>query len=349
MLVATRGPQARTVLRELSAITPRPVFVSGMPGISIPATRKALFFRAQADLFVLHARREVREFGALAARNGWHPRLALASLPFAARGIPEPRTPTGTDLVFAVQSIVPLAVDDRRRVARMLLAAAEARPDRRVVVKVRAAAGERQTHDEEHPIPELVAAEAARAGRAVPPNLVVSSVAMSTALDTAEGLVTVSSTAIIEAIARGIPVIALDTFGIDDRLINPVFEGSGLFAGEDAVVGRAFRHPDPGWLDDAYFHPHTDDELVPRLRELVAARRSGGLPARAELPVRGGALRRAWQRRLAFPGHDGGVRGLALDVIGHPLRFGARVLRRVTSLLRTPTRTPVQAARDQTP
>ena len=310
------------------------MLVSGLPGISIPATRKALIFRHQADVFVVHSHREVREFRALAAQNGSNRRIALASLPFAAQaGVPEPAAPGGTDLVFAVQSIVPVELADRRRVARLLLRAADAMPERRVVVKVRAVAGERQTHDEAHPIPELIAAEATAAAGRCPTNLVVSSASMSAALDSAEGLVTVSSTAAIEAIARGIPVIALDVFGVSDALINTVFSGSGLFGGEDEVIGRRFRHPSPTWLSDNYFHRGGDD-LHERMTELVAARRADELVPRDDLPVVGGSIRHRWQRGRAFPGSERSVRGLLVAVVGYPARAVAVASRRVTKPIR---------------
>jgi len=345
VLVATRGPQARVILRELAELDPRPVLVSGLPGISIPATRKALYFRHQADLFVVHSHREVREFRALAARNGWNRSIALASLPFASTDRASGgTTPRGTDLVFAVQSVVPAEPAERRRIARMLLRAAEATPDRRVVVKVRALAGERQTHDEHHPIPELIEAEAAASGHAVPANLVVSSVSMSTALDSAEGLVTVSSTAAIEAIARTIPVVALDTFGVSDALINPVFTGSGLFGGEDDVVGRRFRNPSPRWLYDDYFHPPADDDLHDQLAELVAARRRDELARRDDLPVNGGTMRRRWQRGRAFPGSERSIQGLLIALVGYPSRAVVVAARRITKPIRARLR-----ASDQTP
>lgn len=345
VLVATRGPQARVIMRDLARLEPRPVLVSGLPGISIPASRKALSFRHQADLLVLHSHREVREFRALAARNAWTRLVALASLPFAARGgAPEHTQPGGTDLVFAVQSLVPAELAERRQVARMLLRAAEATPERRVVVKVRAVAGERQTHDEAHPIPDLIAAEVASSGRRMPANLIVSSASMATALDSAEGLVTVSSTSAIEAIARGIPVIALETFGVSDALINPVFSGSGLFGGEDDVIGRRFRHPSPRWLHDNYFHSGADDDLHRHLADLVAARRAGELAPRDALPVAGGRMRLRWQRGLAFPGSERGIRGVLVAAVGHPARAVVVGTRRITKPIRVRLR-----ASDQTP
>jgi hypothetical protein len=327
VLVGTRGPVARVLIRIAAELEPRPVVVTGLPGISIPATRKALMFRRQADLFVLHSRREIRDFTALARANGWDHRFALATLPF----VEVPRETVGaggTDLVFAAQAVVPRVRADRLRVARLLRDAAVAEPGRRVVVKVRAVKGERQTHDEHDGYPELLA----ELGR-MPGNLVVSSEPMSAALDTAEGLVTISSTAAIEAIARGIPIIALDVFGVSDALINPVFEGGGVFAGEAAVIGREFRMPVPGWFDDNYFHAVSADDLVTRVDKLVTARRRGRLAPRPTPVQRGGRLRLAWERRRAFGDSDRSLSGAIALLIGVPARAAlilARRLRRRT-------------------
>jgi hypothetical protein len=320
VLVATRGPVARVLIRIAARLTPRPVIVSGLPGISVPATRKALLFRLQADLFVLHSKREIREFTALSTENGWDVRFALATLPFVERG--RDRS-AGTDLVFAAQAVVPADRADRRRVAQLLLHAAEAEPDRRVIVKLRATRTERQTHDETDGYPELLA----ELGR-LPENLIVSTEPMSRALDTAEGLVTISSTAAIEAIARGIPVIALDTFGVSDELINPVFAGSGVFAGEAAVIGREFRAASADWFADNYFHDASRNTLVPRLQKLVRDRQLGRLEPRLMPERAGGALRQAWDRRRAFGAADRSLSGAFAIAVGVPLRTGVILMRR---------------------
>jgi len=171
----------------------------------------------------------------------------------------------------------------------------------------------------------------------VPANLVVSAAPMADALATAEGLVTVSSTAAIEALARRIPVIALDTFGIRRSLINPVFRGSGLFGGRDAVVARDFRHPDPAWLDDNYFHEPAADDWARTLGHLVAGRRAGRLEPRSSSLPRGGRLRAAWDRKRAFGDADRSWGGKVALVVGTPLRGAVRwknrVARRARGLL----------------
>jgi len=323
VLVAVRGPVAAVLIRMIAELPDRPVIVTGLPGISIPATRKALAFRRQADLFVLHSRREIREFTLMSREYGWTHRFALATLPFV-----EERTgANGTDLVFAAQAVVPRPVDDRTRVLEVLIAAARARPDRRVVIKVRGLAGERQTHDEQASYPDLL-----EQVPDAPANLVVSTAPMSAALDDAEGLMTISSTAAIEAIARGIPVIALDSFGVSAKLINPVFEGSGLFGDERAVVRREFRHPEPAWLDDNYFHPEEADDVAVQLGALVAARRQGVLPAREPARKAGGKLRLAWDRKRAFGDADRTVSGAVALAVGTPARATLIAARKVKRL-----------------
>ena len=324
VLVATPGPIAMVLMRMVAEVSPRPVLVAGLPGISIPTTRKALLYRRQADLMVLHSHREIREFAKLSRAKGWDHRFGLATLPFTSTA-----PAAGTDLVFAAQAIVPADRSDRLVVAAMLRDAALADPSRRVVVKVRALPGENQTHPERDDYPGLLAELGP-----VPANLVVSAMPMAEALDTAEGLVTVSSTALIEAVARRIPVIAIDTFGVRRSLINPVFEESGLFGGRNAVVAREFRHPVPGWLDDNYLHDAAADDWHLVLAALVAARRTGELAPRLSHLPRGGRLRAAWDRKRAFGEADRSIGGRVALVVGTPLRAAVRLKNRVARKVR---------------
>ena len=333
VVIGARGPLVRVLARDLAALAHRPVIVTGLPGISIPATRRAVVYRLQSDLFVVHSRRELREFGALSARTGYAHRYALATLPFArgarvAGGGSTSAASEGTDLVFATQAKVPAERADRLRIARMLVRAAAANPERRVVVKLRAASGEHQTHLEQDGYPELLASLGP-----LPPNLVTSTAPMRKALRTAEGLVTVSSTAAIEAIARGIPVIALDTFGVSPQLINETLADADLLAGEDDVVARRFRHPDPEWLDDNYFHAPDVDDWTQHVETLVAQRSAGRLPPRAALVRRGGALRDAWERRIALGRSDTSAAGAVAYAVGLPLRGAVRLGQRARRLV----------------
>lgn len=324
VVVAGRGPLVRIVMRQIDRVQPRPVVVTGMPGISIPAQRGALTYRRESDLFVIHSRREARAFGELARHLGMNTPIALATLPFAQ---PVTQRRGGTDLVFAAQALIPGTTAERRELADILREAADADPSRRVVVKLRSRQGEQETHFARDTFTDLL--------KNRPRNLVFSHQPMAAALSRAEGLVTVSSTAAIEAIAAGVPVIALDSFGVSKANLNTVFHGSGLFGDADDVINRRFRHPSLAWMDDNYFHDESESTWWSQVEELVAQRRAGELPARIQPTPRGGAMRIAWDRKRVLGHEDQTFAGNLAFAVGMPLRQVALALKAVL-----PRRTP---------
>jgi len=355
VLVAGRGQLVRLIQRQIDRVHPRPIVVSGLPGISIPAQRGAAQYRRYADLVVIHSRREQRAFFDLAQRLDLPLELGLATLPYARVAGAGPAVgvgsaagsgvvvdsaagsgvaagsaggsvrregmPGGTDLVFAAQAMVPRERRDREIVADILRRAALADPTRRVVVKLRSRPGEQETHFERTGYPELLDYR--------PDNLVFSYAPMAEALQTAEGLVTVSSTAAIEAMAQGVPVIALDTFGVGKQHLNTVFSDSGLLGSAEDVVARRFRHPHPLWLRENYFHDVREATWWSRVEELVARRRRGELPARTVPQPPGGALQIAWQRKTVLGAEDHTLSGAVALAIGTPLDEALRALRRL--------------------
>ena len=316
VLVATRGPIAEVLIAELVRRIPRrPVIVTGLPGISTPAKWKGLFLRAQADLFVLHSHREIREYRAMAAEHGTSHRFGLSTLPFlhSASGI---RSAAARDsIVFAAQPTVPAGIEARRMLMGWLAETARVHPDLRVVVKIRAVGGEGQTHKERHPFAELMPEDA-------PPNLVVQTGAMRDHLARAVGFVTVSSTATLEAIAHGVPSLVLTDFGVTGKLINEVFMGSGLLGTSRDLIAARFKRVIDGWREDNYFHPAADDDWAHQLDMLVALREASLLADRPAVRAsRGGPLRRAWERKRAFGRHDHSAIGYVALALGTPLRM----------------------------
>ncbi|MEU7893844.1 DUF6716 putative glycosyltransferase [Nonomuraea sp. NPDC049152] len=311
ILVACTGPVVDVLVAEVfDGLRPRPVFVTGLPGISVPATEKAWLFRSGCDLFVVHSGREVAEFGELAARLGGGGALGLARLPFL-RDVP---TVDGGDrVVFATQAKVPGRREDRELILRSLAALAAARPDLDVVVKLRALEDERQTHNERYHYQRLwreLGLEGAVRFAAGP---------MHEHLAQAAGFVTVSSTAALEAIAQEVPLLVLSDFGVSAEMINLVFEGSGVLGTLDEVAGGAFRSPSPEWCAENYFHPAGRSDWVALLTALVIGPR---MPARSLLdgPEHVAARRRA---------------RLRVEVPPQVLRAGYRAKRRVRRYIRS--------------
>ena len=323
VLLSVRGPVVRVLVRMIVAAAPRrPVIVSGLPGISIPETLNALYYRSQVDLFLLHSKREIRAFAALAGRLGIGQAFGLGTLPFLPAR--QSHGETGTDIVFAAQAKVPRTLEDRVAVLGWLVGAARAHPDARVVIKLRGLAGEAQTHSERYPFDVLL-----EQVDDAPDNLVVSTGPMSEHLRNAGALVTVSSTAALEAVAAGIPVLALDDFGVTDKLINVVFEGSGMLGGADQLIAGRFRQPAEAWLDDNYFHAPTDDDWVSQIEAAIARREAGDLPLRPQFRGSlGGNLRRVWDRKRALGPYDTSLSGSIALMVGIPLRGAVRWYRR---------------------
>ena len=279
LLLACTGPVVQTLTRlPLLRGGSRPVLLTGLPGISVPASAKAVRLRRGCDLFVVHSHRERREFVELAALHAPELGFGLARLPFltratapgaAAPGAAGAAASTGP-LVFAAQALVPPERADREAILRALARAAPA------VVKLRAAAGEQQTHREVHPY-DLLWADLVRRGEVDRGAVGFATGAMADALAGARGLVTVSSTAALEAVAQGLPIAVIDDFGVSAELINLVFEGAGCAASLAGLAGR-LHHPHPDWLLDNYFHPEEDCDWLARLDGLVRLRAAGQLP-----------------------------------------------------------------------
>lgn len=356
VLLAGRGPFVRLMGRAIDALAQRPVVVAGLPGMAVPAQRGALEYRRNADLLIVHSHREERAFAELGRRIGVQVPTALATLPFArsrsrmlaadrvrvlasdsarptgalvaerpalpdgAEG-PRPVRMPATDIVFAAQALVPVEREQRAEIAATLVRAAEADATRRVVVKLRSRPGESETHLERDRYLDLLPSR-------LPDNLVVSYGSMAQALATAAGLVTVSSTAAVEAVAMGVPVIALDSFGVSKSLLNTVFVGSGLLGGRSEVVAGRFRHPHPVWLRDNYFHPAAESTWWGHVEQLVALRRAGGLPPRRVSAARGGAMHEAWHRASVLGSEDHTLGGAAALAVGVPATKALAALRR---------------------
>ena len=330
VLLSVRGPVVRVLIRTIvGAVRTRPVIVSGLPGISIPASRKALYYRAQVDYFLLHSKREIRDFAALAQQMAIEQEFGLGRLPF----LPElrPEHAGGGDIVFAAQAKVPRQLEDRKRMVAWLIETAVRNPEYRVVVKLRATAGEQQTHSEKYPFSELISSR-----RDVPDNLVLSTGSMAAALDTAAGLVTVSSTAAIEAAALGVPVLVLEDFGVSGDLINVVFEGSGLLGNSHALCAAEFKRPEESWLDDNYFHSTLDDDWIEGIRSRAVAREIDMVPLRPQYRGSfGGALRLIWDRKRALGRYDTSIAGMVALAIGTPARWMVLALRRPMQMVRS--------------
>jgi hypothetical protein len=313
VLLACTGPSAHAYQEALARISHRPVLLAGIPGIALPARRRAWGYRGAIDLFVVHSHREVEEYDRVrmeAEKNG---RVGLATIPFLsptvvasgrdARSVhQEGKTRASNRVLFATQAKVPKLRRERADILIALDRLAAARPDLKVVVKTRGASGEFHTHHEAHHFAD-VWQDLVRHGRVHAPDAIeFAAGSMAEQLMDAAALVTVSSTAVLEAMALKIPVLLIDEFGVNDGLINTVFIGSGTLADLAALERADFRQPEDWWLEDNYFHPPSENTWIADLDELTALARAGELaPIAAGLDSGRSARRRRRDRLRLTP------------------------------------------------
>jgi hypothetical protein len=314
VLLACTGPSAHAYQEALGRATHRPVLISGIPGIGLPARRRAWRYRGAIDLFVVHSHREVLEYERMRMLSGKSGRVGLATVPFLASAatVGGPRK-SAHRVLFATQATVPAAREDRIAILLALDDLAANRPDLEVVVKTRGISGEFHTHHEAHHYADLWHDLVASGRVRNPASLKFAAGSMAEQLTTAVALVTVSSTAVLEAMALELPVLLIDEFGVTAEMINQVFVGSGGLGGLDALRAADFRRPQEWWRAENYFHPEADNTWVNQLDELVTAGHRGLLPVilaglddgrsarqrrvdRLRLTSAGGALVRARQK-----------------------------------------------------
>lgn len=334
VLLACTGPVV-AALTDASVLRAegRPVLVTGLPGISIPASRRAVELRAGCDLFLVHSRRELAAFTAIGSDLGAAPEFGLSTLPFLSRppaaaglggGITTP-APVRERVVFAAQATVPAARRDREAILLALADHGEA------VVKVRSRPGEEQTHRESWPYPELLA-DLVAMHRLPPDAVVVQAGPVAQALRGATGLATVSSTAALEAVSTGVPILIISDFGVTAEMINVAFADSGCLGTLTDLRQGRFTHPDPTWSRDNYFHPTADNDAETRLQSLINRRWA------ADLPVHDGSFPAGWpalRRRLRL-----WLPALFLSALGRS------VARRLTGWRRRRSSRVAAAARD---
>ncbi|WP_326809460.1 hypothetical protein OHB04_16280 [Streptomyces sp. NBC_01775] len=157
-------------------------------------------------------------------------------------------------VVFAVQPSVPASREDRAYLLGRAVAHALRHPEREVLIKLRSKPGEHTTHIEEQPYQKLVrklpGSDGAHGG--LPANCRLVYGHMGQILDraalTGGLLVTVSSTAALESLHRGVPTAVLTDLGVRETLGNHYFTGSGCLVSWDQLDDGLLPQADEKWV-----------------------------------------------------------------------------------------------------
>ncbi len=261
VLAAATGPVVQTVYSTAARLPRRPGLVSGLPGVGLPATFKGQRYRRRGDAFIAHSEHERQLYREVNRRLGLPVDVWVGRLPMLKSvGAPQPQFADGTApnrIIFAPQAKVPKERCDRRT-ALLELARAGRQLDVPVIIKVRSRPGEHETHHEEHTYIEILS-ELIAEGALGPDDLQVEVGPMADFLTDGAALVTVSSTAALESLDRGLRTFIIGDFGVTKKMLNEVFAGSNLIGTFDNLAAGNFRHPDPAWLEENYFQKPSEE------------------------------------------------------------------------------------------
>ena len=276
-----QGPLTSNLTAELVQHAQRagrdlPVTVTGWVGVIIEKIVAGYLERFTSDVVAVNSRADLAHVRSHSEQPRPADRQSSArGLPLlSAHRLPLRENPIKT-VMFADQPTVPKTLAERTYLYQRLADYARAHPDRRVILKPRHRPDEDTFHRmSKHP-------EILLEGMELPSNLEVDYTPVSDMLNEIDLMLTVSSTAALEALGHGIRTAFVLDLGIHERLGNQIFTDSGLLRTFDQLIADDVGEPAEGFVDD-YFLEKTAapvDLIAERASELV------GVPA-ADRPSR---------------------------------------------------------------
>lgn len=276
LVLGLQGPVTSRFLRELDDFLgpermKAPVIITGWVGIVIEKLVAGYLERFAADIIAVNSGSDLRAIELSASALGLSAdNVLLSGLPL----LPSSAAPEGSvvprTVLFADQPTVPQRHAEREYLYRRLVDYALAHPDRRVLLKPRHRLTEDTFHRMEHHPEELIA------DWLTPPNFEVIHTPISSLLDQIDLLMTVSSTAALEAVGAGVRTAFVSDLGVHERLGNQIALGSGLLRTMDQLIADDLGVVSTLWLDDYFVGT---DGRTPAARIVDRALALHGLPA----------------------------------------------------------------------
>lgn len=245
-----------------------PVVVTGWVGVIIEKITAGYLDRVGSDIVAVNCVEDLEHFVTVSQQLELDPEnLLLCGLPILGSTAAPQRTGPVRRVLFADQPTVPRALGERLYLYRRLVDYASAHPEREVLLKPRHRPGEDTFHTmKHHPEDVLVGVEQ-------PPNFRIDYTPISEILPSVDLLLTMSSTASLEALGAGCRVGLVLDLGVHERYGNHVFLSSGLLRTFDQLSADDIGSPDRSWLGSYFFdRPGTaTEQIVDRVEKLLAS------------------------------------------------------------------------------
>ncbi|HEX5906056.1 MAG TPA: DUF6716 putative glycosyltransferase [Propionibacteriaceae bacterium] len=273
VVLAVQGPQVRRFCHdlfdavELTGVSP-PVTISGWVGVIIEKITAGYLERYATDIVAVNTRSDLAVFEAV-ARSLRLPtdNLLLCGLPLLSGTYREaPVDGPIKTVLFADQPTVPQAREDRLYIYQRLMAYAQAHPDRQVVLKPRHRIGEETFHRMRFH-PEVLLSDTPK-----PPNFCIDYTPISERLAHLDLMLTISSTAALEAVGAGVRTAFIADLDVREQLGNHIFLDSGLLRTFDQLERDDIGVPAEAWIADYFFDTHgatPAQQMADRALELI--------------------------------------------------------------------------------
>ncbi len=269
VVVALPGTSCQAVLHAFASTGTdrRPVIITGYVGVVYEKIVEGVLMRGGSDIVLANSPADARRFRQICRDYGADPEAVVeGTLPFLTTVGRQPGHPY--TVTFAAQPSVPETRRDRSYVIDRLAEHARQHPERDVILKLRTLPGERVTHPEPYSYAKMFTRRAAE----WPPNFTLAGGPMADVLARTDLLVTVSSTAAIEAIGSGIPTAILTDFGVREQFGTSYYAGSGCLASFADLDGGRAPVADPEWAHEHGIGTPNLDALQARVSELLHRR-----------------------------------------------------------------------------
>ena len=279
VVISLAGPLTQRLTIELALASvsiqgPGPVVVSGWVGIIFERITAGYLDRCGTDVIAVNSADDLEHFRHAADRLGLPSHnLFLTGLPFLSFSPAPVRVEPIRKVLYADQPTVPATAFERRYVYGRLIEYARAHPDREVLLKPRHRPEEDTFHRMKHHPADLLP------DIGLPPNFRLDYTPIAESLPEVDLLLTMSSTACLEAIDFGCRVGLIADLGVNERYGNQVFLDSGLLRTFDQITADDIGDVEPDWRA-SYFGGRDrlpTQVLVDRVEELLD---SGERPSR---------------------------------------------------------------------
>jgi hypothetical protein len=245
-----------------------PIFVTGWVGVIIEKIVAGYLDRCGSDVVIVNSTADLELFRSAAKWLGLPAEnLLLAGLPFLSSAPQPARLGPIHRVLFTDQPTVPGNRIERLYLYRRLLRYAARHPDREVVLKPRHRPEEDTFHRMRHHPEELLA------GEEKPANFRIDYTPVSEMLPSVDLLITMSSTACLEALDAGCRVGLVLDLGVHERYGNHVFLDSGLLRTFADLAEDDIGHPNPEWFHSYFFDRsgRAAEVVADRVNELSAS------------------------------------------------------------------------------